>query len=159
MMWRSFTRSQLSAFIATLFDYGILILCVELFHLHYSYGVALGAAGGAMINFFLNRHWSFEAHEEKLSGQLFRYFIIATGSLLLNTAGVYLLTEFVGLYYLVSQIFTSMSVGLLYNYPLHRFFVYKKKESHHEGTVHFTAQKPENSSQNPNPRASESSAV
>jgi len=154
-MWRSLSRSQIAALIATLVDYGILIVWVEIIHQHYLQGVALGALGGAVINFFLNRHWSFEASRERLHPQALRYALVSLFSLILNTSGVYLLTEYAHVYYLLSQTFVSIILGLVWNYPLHRFFVYKK-ERYHEVRIHFAATQPENSPQNIDPRSSQS---
>ena len=142
-MWRSFSRSQISALIATIIDYAILTSWVEIFHHHYTVGVALGSAFGALTNFIVNRHWSFEKSEEVWHAQAYRYILVSAGSLLLNTTGVYLLTEYGHLYYLVSQVIISIFVGFFYNYPLHRFFVFKKG-SDHEGTMHFTTTQSKN---------------
>lgn len=158
-MWRSFSRSQIAAFIATIIDYGVLTFWVEILHQHYPYGVALGSAFGATVNFSLNRHWSFEASEDIWHKQLRRYVMVAVGSLILNTGGVFLLTEFAGYHYLISQVFISISVGLLYNFPLHRFFVYKKKDLNHEITIQLTTTKSENFSEDFNSRTTQSSTT
>ena len=129
-MWRSFSRSQVAAFIATLIDYGSLIFWVEVIHQYYPYGVALGSLIGAVANFFLNRHWSFEASGGQWHPQALRYALVSIASLFLNTGGVYLLTEYVHIHYLLSKIAISISVGLIWNYPLHRFFVFKKERYH-----------------------------
>lgn len=137
-MWRSFTRAQLSAAIATILDYGILATWVEVFHLHYPYGVALGSAVGAITNFWINRHWSFESREDVWHSQAIRYAFVSAGSLVLNTAGVFLLTEYGGIHYFVSQMMISIIIGFFYNFPLHRFYVYKKR-SEYDRTIHLTA--------------------
>jgi putative flippase GtrA len=141
-MWRSFSRSQFSALMSTIVDYGILTTWVEILHQSYPYGVALGSACGAIVNFLLNRHWTYQRGEDLWHAQAFRYALVATGSLILNTSGVYALTEYGHIYYLISQVMISICVGFFYNYPLHRFFVFKKilkKGSDHDGTIHFTA--------------------
>ncbi len=137
-MWRTFFRSQLSSFVSTIIDYSVLLIWVEVLHRYYPFGVALGASFGSVANFFMNRHWSFEASKSVLHWQALRYAIVSLGSLILNTSGVYALTEYAGLYYLVSQVTISICVGLFYNFPLNRFFVYKKKEFTHDSPIHFT---------------------
>lgn len=126
-MWRSFSRSQLTALIATSVDYSILLSCVEFFHWFYPFGVALGCLFGGATSFLVNRHWSFESNKEVWHAQARRYVVVGIGSMLLNTAGVYLVTEFGEVHYFISQIVISISVGFFYNYPLHRFFVYKER--------------------------------
>ena len=143
-MWRSFSRSQIAAVCATLLDYGILLSWVEILHLHYYYGVALGAAFGAIANFLFNRHLSFESTDEHWQIQARRYAVVSAGSLALNTCGVFLITDFVGVHYFISQILISIFVGVLYNFPLHRYYVYKKKEASHEQTIHLPTPQSEN---------------
>ena len=121
---KTFSRAQISAFAATIADFGTLTLFVEVLHGFYPYGVALGAFMGAITNFIINRHWAFEAHEKPLPGQILRYAMVSSGSLLLNTFGVYLVTERFGLYYLASKVIIAFSVGIFFNYPLQRHFVY-----------------------------------
>jgi hypothetical protein len=60
------------------------------------------------------------------SGQALRYAAVSAGSLTLNSAGVYLLTEDFGIYYALSKLITAILVGLLFNFPLHRRFVFRR---------------------------------
>ena len=124
-MWKTFSRSQLAALVATLVDFGTLTLWVEMFHQFYAYGVAVGAAMGAVTNFMINRYWSFEAHDHPIAGQAVRYALVSTGSLVLNTFGVYLVTERFGLHYMLSKLSIAVMIGIFYNYPMHRYFVYE----------------------------------
>lgn len=126
-MWKTFSRAQIAALIATVVDFGSLTLWVEVFHEFYAYGVAIGALMGAIANFLLNRYWSFQAGADPMVRQAGKYILVSAGSLVLNTIGVYLLTERMGLFYLYSKIAIAVFVGVFYNYPLHHFFVYHPK--------------------------------
>lgn len=126
-MWKTFSKAQIAALVATAVDFGTLTLWVEVFHEFYAYGVAIGAFMGAVTNFFLNRHWSFEASADPMARQAGKYVLVSAGSLVLNTIGVYLLTERFGLFYLYSKIAIAILIGVFYNYPLHHFFVYHKE--------------------------------
>lgn len=123
--WTSFGRAQVSSIVATAVDFGTLFASVEIFGLWYVLGTALGAALGAITNFLLGRHWSFEASSGGASGQAFRYALVSSGSLLLNSAGVYAFTEYFGLKYGFSKIVVSLLVGFFFNFPLHRRYVFK----------------------------------
>jgi putative flippase GtrA len=122
---KRFSKAQVSALVATGVDFGTLLLLVEKIHLAYPYGVALGALAGAITNFQMNRHWSFQAASGSVKKQAFRYALVSAGSLVLNTLGVMLWTEFFQVHYVHSKILTSILVGILFNYPLHRDFVYR----------------------------------
>lgn len=56
--------------------------------------------------------------------QLWKYALVWTGNLLLNTGGVYVLACQAGLHYTVSKVVTSLLVAFLYNYPLQKNFVF-----------------------------------
>jgi len=121
----SFGRAQLSSLLATLADYGTLFLCTEVFHVWYVISTAVGALLGAVVNFMINRHWSFRASHGRISHQAFRYTVVSGGSLILNTGGVYLVTEFGRIHYAISVVIVSILVGIFFNYPLHRHYVYR----------------------------------
>ena len=57
-----------------------------------------------------------------------KYLIVWTGSIVLNTAGTYLLTELTGSYFIWSKAVVSVVVAFLWNYQMQRFFVYR---NHH----------------------------
>lgn len=121
----SFSRAQISSILATLLDYGILFLFTEIFHFWYVIATACGAFVGATANFLLNRHWSFQAAHDRMGHQARKYAIVSSGSLILNTAGVFLVTEYLRVHYAVSVILVSILVGVFFNYPLHRYYVYR----------------------------------
>ena len=123
----SLRRSQIASLSATLVDFGSLIFLVEAVHLWYVAATAIGAFLGAWVNFLLGRHWSFVANHESIHGQVLRYAAVSVGSLVLNSYGVYLLTEDFGLFYLFSKTITALLVGILFNFPLHRRFVFRRR--------------------------------
>jgi putative flippase GtrA len=127
----SFSKSQVAAFLASVLDYGLVIGLVEVGHVWYVVATACGAFAGALANFLLNRHWSFRAAHRAWEGQAFKYALVSGGSLALNTGGVYLATDGLGLHYAASVIVVSLLIGFAYNYPLQRYFVFHHGRQHH----------------------------
>ncbi len=123
-----FVKSQFSAALATAFDILVTIILVELFNIWYVIAVAIGALCGAIGNFLLGRHWSFAASNDIWQRQMSRYGLVAGGSLVLNTTGVYLLTDGIGIPYLTSKILIAVLITVSFNYPLHRYFVFAQRE-------------------------------
>ncbi|MBC7692674.1 MAG: GtrA family protein [Methylotenera sp.] len=121
----SFKRSQIASLAATVVDFGTLVFSVEILHIHYVAATAIGAFLGALTNFQLGRHWSFEAHEKPVQGQATRYAVVSGISLLLNSGGVYVFTEFAHFKYTVSKLVTAFLVGIFFNFPMHRRYVFK----------------------------------
>lgn len=122
----SFLRHNISALIASACDFLVLVFLTEVLSFWYMASTALGAITGAIIAFLLGRNWAFVAKEERKRYQAIRYFVVACGSVLLNLGGVYLLTDFLGLLYTTSKIITGVSVGLAYNYPMGKYFVFRR---------------------------------
>jgi len=122
----SLRRSQVASLSATLVDFGSLVFLVEIGRVWYVAATATGALLGAAVNFFLGRHWTFVAEHDSIRGQALRYTAVSVASLVLNSSGVYFLTDHLGLYYLISKAITALLVGLLFNFPLHRRFVFRR---------------------------------
>jgi len=126
MLSHSFSKAQIAALIATAVDFFCLIILVELFSVWYAYATAIAALLGAITHFFLGRHWSFVATSDHWRQQAMRYGWVSLGSLILNTMIVYGITELMGIQYVISKIIASVIIGIAFNYPLHRHYVFKK---------------------------------
>jgi|SRR3989344_944878 len=127
-MLKLLAKSQASSLLATLVDYGALIILVEFFEVYYVVAVAIGAALGAVTNFTANRIWTFHSHGQ-LNSEIYRYALVSMGSLVWNTFLVWLLTEEASIAYYFSKIIVSIAIGLVWNYPLHRYWVFKYESS------------------------------
>ncbi|MFK8009816.1 MAG: GtrA family protein [Saprospiraceae bacterium] len=122
---KEFLSAQVAAFIGTAVDFGVVIFLTEIIGLWYVASNAIGATCGAITNFFLGRNWVFSATQNKISHQAFRYFLVATGSMILNTLGVYLLTEFTSLNYIYSKIIVAIIIAFTFNFLLQKYFVFQ----------------------------------
>lgn len=106
-------------------DFGTLFVLVEHFHVWYVAATICGSAFGALVNFQLNRQWSFVAKDSVWQHQAKRYAAVSLLSLALNAGGVWYLTAQGGLKYGVSKVVISLFVALFVNYPLQRFYVFR----------------------------------
>ena len=122
----AFLRAQTAAVVATALDFMICVLLVELFAVWYVAASATGALYGALANFLLGRHWCFDASDGAVFNQASRYFLVSATSLMLNTSGVYLLTDVFAFHYMTSKTLVAISVAVFFNFPLQRNFVFKK---------------------------------
>jgi putative flippase GtrA len=123
--WKALGRAQIASLAATVVDFGTLFFATEVLGVWYVLSTGLGAFLGAITNFSLNRFWSFEATHVAWGPQAFRYALVSAGSLGLNMLGVWSFTEGFGWKYGVSKVVTAFVVGLLFNFPLHRRYVFK----------------------------------
>jgi putative flippase GtrA len=124
---KTFARAQIASLVASMVDYLVTILLVELAGVWYVWSSAIGTICGGFTNFTMGRRWVFKSYDRQTRIQLMRYGIVWLGYLLLTTQGVYLLTHFTPLTYLVSKITVSLFMGISYNFPLQKRFVFSKK--------------------------------
>ena len=103
----------------------MVIFLTEVVGLWYVYSNAIGAFTGTVVNFLIGRYWVFESTKRKIHHQAMRYLLVSAGSLILNTLGVYLITEFVGINYVYSKLIVSIVIAVCYNFVLQKLFVYK----------------------------------
>jgi putative flippase GtrA len=124
--WRLFIRHQAASIVATAVDFSTMIGLVEGLGISPALATALGASAGAVTNFSLNRAWTFlqqGAQQAAPSGQAIRYAMVSFASLLLNTAGEWLLVR-AGSPYIAGRVVVAVLVSVLWNFPLHRRFVF-----------------------------------
>ena len=124
--FKSLARSQIASVIATISDFSMLIFLAEVVGIYYVWATACGAFTGAVIHFLLGRFWAFIAIEGNFFHQAAKYGLVAVGSLILNSSGVYAFTQYGGLPYPVSKVITAIIIGLTYNFLLHRYFVFRR---------------------------------
>jgi putative flippase GtrA len=124
----TFAKAQVSAFIGGVSDYLIMIGLTELTGLHYTLSIFFSGTMGAIINFSINRYWSFTLQgstNSPLSAQLSRFIIVVAGSIFLKSAGTFLFTSFLKLDYRISRLVIDLIVSYGFNYTLLKKWVFK----------------------------------
>lgn len=117
-------RHQVASVVATLVDFSVMILAVSVIGFSPVVGTVLGATCGAVTNFTMGRHWTFEATHAPAAGQALRYAMVSGASLALNAVGEHVVAGILGVQYIVARAGVALTVSLLWNYPLQRFFVF-----------------------------------
>ncbi|WP_316749757.1 GtrA family protein [Pedobacter gandavensis] len=124
-----FAKAQVSAFSGGIIDYLIMIACTELLHIHYTISIAIGGIIGAIVNFSINRYWTFNANQSNqlpVGKQLVKFVFVVAGSILLKSSGTYLFTNMLRLDYKITRIMVDILVSLGFNYTLQKYWVFKK---------------------------------
>lgn len=135
-VWREFRRYFLVGGLAFLVDGAVLAGMVELLGIHYLVGATAGFIVGAFVNYWLSVHWVFS--ERTLSNQgleLGLFILIGLIGLGLNDALMWLFTDWLGLYYLLSKIMAAALV-FIYNFAVRRALLFTSHRStmDHPGT-------------------------
>ena len=124
-----FAKAQVSAFIGGMTDYGIMVFFTEFFHVHYTISIAIGGIIGAVVNFSLNRRWTFHSknlpYKNSINKQMIKFVLVVLNSILLKSSGTYLVTTFLRIDYKISRIIVDLVVSIALNYNLQKYWVFK----------------------------------
>ena len=124
-----FAKAQVSAFIGGVLDYAIMVFITEVFQVHYTISIAIGGIIGALVNFSLNRYWTFPTKElrykNSINKQLFKFVLVVLNSILLKSSGTYFITTFLKIDYKISRIIVDLFVSIAVNYNLQKLWVFK----------------------------------
>lgn len=120
----SFLKLQAASIAGSIMDYLMTIVLVSWFHWGYVVASLLGNIFGATTLFLLCRNWIFRMGKGSVYVQIFRFILVFAGNMLLASIGIYLLTHFMHLYYVLSKTIISVFLGVSYNYIMKKRFVF-----------------------------------
>jgi putative flippase GtrA len=128
----TFIKAQAASIIATIVDFSVTIGLVELLHAWHVEketavvaGSATGTIAGGITHFLLGRNWVFNATGGKIRSHAVKYLAVWIVYLLLTTSGVYVLTHYAAVEYIVAKAGVAIVMAVGYNYVLHKKFVFK----------------------------------
>lgn len=120
----TYLKAQASSIMASATDFGVTIIAVNLFGLWYLAASVIGTISGGIFNFYVNRKWVFQSRSKEVKGQVARYILVWVGNLAIVTSGVYMLTHFFNLNYVLAKVVSSVLTGISYNYIMQRQFIF-----------------------------------
>ncbi len=123
----SFIKSQIASILGSMADYLTTIALVSFFDCFYLIANFAGNCVGGAAQFFLCRKWAFHAGRGKISPQILKFILVFAGNLLLSATGVFVLTRYIELNYIISKTIVSVLLGISYNYVLQKKFVFSEQ--------------------------------
>ncbi len=121
----AFLRYNVVAIIATATDFSIFILLSNFTQIWYVTATFASAVCGGIVSFILNRNWAFMSKDGKLSNQALKYILIWNGSIVLNTAGLYLIVETSHIDEVIAKVLVAIVVGVGFNFLMYKYFIFK----------------------------------
>jgi phosphatidylglycerophosphate synthase/putative flippase GtrA len=109
--------------VATLADFALVNLLVVSAAFLPPIATAVGCALGAVINFAINRSWTFGSSDPAMP-QMWRYGFVSVSSALLNAGGVAVMLFLPDVDYRIGWWLVRGAVFVTWNYPLHRDYVF-----------------------------------
>jgi putative flippase GtrA len=120
----NFVASQASASVASALD----VLVMEgliLLGTPYGWAILAGHVAGGVSDFTAKRNLIFRTGRQRLLVQASRYLLTWGSSLLLNLGLARLLVGTLGLRAELGVLVAAVAVGLAWNYPMHRLYVFR----------------------------------
>lgn len=128
-----FVRANFSSTVASGVEY-VLVTALVLARTHYLAAATAGAVTGAVTDFSLKRHWAFDrAVKAAVHHEGLRYLAVSAASLVLNLALSYALVDGLHVPPVPGVIGASLVVGFVWNYPLHRCYVFRSSKPGGDG--------------------------
>jgi phosphatidylglycerophosphate synthase/putative flippase GtrA len=119
----SLFRNAIAGGVATGADFLVVALLVERSHLSPAFATLVGCGVGAVVNFAINRVWTFGSDAPKLA-QAGRYVFVSASSAGLNSGLVWVLLLLPAMPYQLAWILVRGAVYVTWNFPLHRDYVF-----------------------------------
>ena len=118
-------RSILSSNVSFALDFGILVILTEVVHLHYLISNGIGFMVGTTLNYTLCIFWVFSRRSirnRKLEYWL--YIFMGLSGVGLNELFIWLFTEQLHIYYLISKILAGSTV-FFYNFFTRKYLLFR----------------------------------
>src|SRR3989344_4269095 len=128
-VWKSiiFVRYFICGITAAATNIGLLYIFTDLVGVWYLYSSIIAFLLALIVSFVLQKFVVFKDQNiEKIHHQFSRFFIAAVFGVLTNTILVYLCTDVLGIWYILSQIIAGFFV-MIQNFILYKFFIFNEK--------------------------------
>ena len=127
-----FVRFCLVGLLNTAINYSLFLALYRLFGMPYAAAAVAGFLAGAFSGFFLNRRWTFRAHEVATGKGLLMYLAVQIFSLGGHMTTLLFCTELLGVIPELSNLL-GIGVSTFINFSLSKFVVFGKRPPMHIG--------------------------
>lgn len=121
-MGRQFIAYASAGAVGTVAHYFLLLVLVMLFAVNPVAASAAGFLAGLLINYLLSHHWVFSSRKRHRE-TAFKFLVISSAGLALNTGLMHMAFNVIGIHYLLSQL-AATAVVLLWNFAGNRFWTF-----------------------------------
>jgi putative flippase GtrA len=118
--------STLFGSVSTVFDLAMVIFLVQVFHYNAAVAAPIGVFVGSAVNFTLNRLFAFRDSRGHVVAQAMRYLVGTIIAATVHAGVVYLLTDRLHVYYVISKFAADILVFTVGNLFLFRYLVFPK---------------------------------
>ncbi|MDD2257999.1 GtrA family protein [Candidatus Falkowbacteria bacterium] len=123
-----FARFLISSTVVGAVNLIFLFLFYDLLGLGLEFSTALAFILAFFVSFFLHRGWTFKIQEKRIPKQMTLYFLNTLFTLGLNVILMHWLTNYLNIWYLVSQVISNLTLGV-YNFLISKFVIFKENNN------------------------------
>lgn len=121
----NFWKSVISGGTTAIVDLSLLFIFKEVLHLHYWASINISFSVAILVNFFLQKFWTFSNKNIGVVHKQFgKFFLVAIGNMAMNSFIMFVLSIVLGIWYLAAQVIT-IGMLVLVNFTLYRYFVFR----------------------------------
>jgi putative flippase GtrA len=120
----SLLRCAGSSLLGVVVELGLLILLVQVFHAYYLFAAVAAGALYAVLNFFVNRRWTFRTRHAAPWPQFARHAIVVGVGMALGSGLLWLLVGKLHLPYPAGWLIGGSLCFLGWTFPMQRFFAH-----------------------------------
>ncbi|MEK7539279.1 MAG: glycosyltransferase family 2 protein [Patescibacteria group bacterium] len=111
-----FFKFALVGLVGTLLNVSILYALTEYFKIYYIISALLAFTIAMTTNFIFNKIWTFEENMyEETAKKYLNFFLVSLSALFIDIFFLYVFTEFLGIYYIISQMM-AIGISLMINF-------------------------------------------
>ena len=111
-----------------LLDLLLIYYFTDILGLWYLYSGILSFIIVSVVSFSLNKNITFKDKNENLQRQYLKYVLVILIGMTINNSFLYIFTDLLGVWYVVSRVFSSL-IALIWNYTASKKFVFLVKKS------------------------------
>lgn len=124
-LFKQLIKYASAAFIGGIIDYGLLILLVEVFDVHYMPASLVSLLAAMTAQFFLNNRYVFDTSKEHMIRKYIGYIILGAFGIGLNMLIIFTVVHGLGQHYIVGKVCASVLVGI-YNFVSRKLYLEKR---------------------------------
>ncbi len=122
---KQYPKFFFSGLIGVIVNISILYTLTDLFLMHYLISAICAAVIASTCNFVLNKTWTFkEEIEDDFWEKYFKFGVVRVFVIFISLVLLFLLTEYLHLYYLISQFISITLMGII-SFLAHKIWVFE----------------------------------
>ena len=104
-------------------DFFVTWLCKEKLGINKYVANGIGFTLAVINNFLLNRYWTFEANNQAITNQFFKFLIIAVAGLAINSLLLFLIVKFIKINFYITKLLV-IGIVFFWNFCMNYLFTF-----------------------------------